>query len=115
MVEATKAMYTNYANFNGRTSRRDYWMGILGYFLLCLAVSFVAGIINGVTKSSIGSTLLSLFSLASIIPALAMEVRRLHDVNKSGWYICIAFIPIVGSILLLIQLCTPSVNENNNY
>ena len=81
------------------------------------ALGFVLGFIGGLIPALAGltSVLASLYSLAALIPGIAIVVRRLHDVNKSGWYYFIALIPFVGFILLLIALCTDSVNENNNY
>ena len=113
MIEATKAMFTNYANFSGRTNRKDFWMAILGYFILSFVVGFVGGLIFGQSGNSM--ILSGIWSLATIVPCLALEIRRLHDVNKSGWYILMCFIPLIGAILVLIQLCKDSVNEGNNY
>lgn len=114
MVEATKKMFTNYANFNGRTSRRDYWLAILGYFIISFVLGFISGLIFG-TDKGVTSIVSIVFGLATIIPMLAMDVRRLHDINKSGWFLLLEFIPLVGSIILLVFACMPSVNENNNY
>lgn len=115
MVQATKALFTNYANFKGRTSRRDFWLAYLGYIILTVLVSFVAGFISGLLDTEILSFIPTLFSLVFIIPLLAMEIRRLHDVNKSGWWLFISFVPLVGSIILLVLFCSASVDENNNY
>ena len=110
MVEATKkAFITNYANFKDRTNRGDFWWAILGYFILSIVVSIVGGIIFGNTNS--GTNLLStIFSLATFIPLLALEVRRLHDIGKSGWWILIDLIPLVGAIILIVWCCQPSKN-----
>ena len=57
----------------------------------------------------------SLFSLAMLIPGLAVMVRRLHDVNKSGWFFFIVFIPLVGAIWLLVLMCTEGTRNDNQY
>ncbi len=57
----------------------------------------------------------AIYALAVFIPGLALEIRRLHDINKSGWYIFISLIPIVGWIILLVMLCQPYVDEGNEY
>ena len=117
MVEAVKKIFSNYANFSGRTSVGDFWLGYLGALIIEMVVSFVIGFVCGLANVS-DSAMLSIsgiIALLFVIPLFAAEVRRLHDTNKSGWYMLISLIPLVGSILLLIQLCKPSVNENNNY
>ena len=113
MIDAYKRFLSNYANFNGRSTRSDYWYVFLVNFL----ISFVIGLIGSMipSLSELLSTLSSLYSLAVLIPGLALVVRRLHDINKSGWYYFMALIPIAGVIILLVYLCTDSVNENNQY
>ena len=116
MVEATKKMFSNYANFKDRTSRRDFWLAILGYFLLSFCVGIIAGILSGITgNENMTKICTTIWEIATIIPSISMEVRRLHDVNKSGWWLFISAVPVVGQILLLVWYCSASVNENNNY
>ena len=110
MVEATKkAFITNYANFKDRTNRGDFWWAFLGYFLCAMVVGIVGGMILGNNES--GTNILSsIFSLVTFIPLLALEVRRLHDIGKSGWWILIDLVPLVGVIILIIWFCQPSKN-----
>lgn len=100
--EAVKKVFSNYANFNGRARRSEYWYWQLFTFVVSMALSVVNGafqaIFDSVTPVSI---LLPLWSVAIIIPNLAVGVRRLHDIGKSGASILIALIPIVGSIILM--------------
>lgn len=112
MVEAYKKFLTNYANFNGRSTRSDYWYVVLANFLIGFVIGFVGGILN---LGTVVTTISSVYSLAILVPSLALAVRRLHDINKSGWYYFMALIPVVGLIILLVYFCTPSVNENNRY
>jgi len=115
MVEATKkAFVENYANFKGRTNRADFWWAVLGYFIASFVVGFIGGLIFGSNESSL-NVLSTIFMLATFIPALALEVRRLHDINKSGWLVLVSLIPLVGSILLIVWFCQDSVNEGNAY
>ena len=110
MIEAYKKYWKNYANFNGRSSRSDYW-----YVFLCnIIINFVFSIAC-IFLGDFGFTLSSIFQIAIIIPGLAICIRRLHDINKSGSFIFVALIPFVGFIILLVFLCMPSVNENNKY
>ncbi len=122
MIEAYKKFWSNYANFNGRTSRADYWWTFLANILVGMIIGFVCGFISGLTGDSNGevslgiSTLLpSLYSLAIFVPSLAIAVRRLHDINKSGWYLLMGLIPFVGGIILLVYYLSDSVNTNNQY
>jgi len=106
MLEAYKKFLSNYANFNGRSSRSDYWY----VFLVNFIIGFVLGLLG-----DLGVILSSLYSIAVFIPSLALIVRRLHDINKSGWSYLFMLIPLVGWIIVLVFLCTDSVNENNKY
>lgn len=118
MVEAVKQFFTKYATFKGRTSRKDFWLAFLGVVLISMVIGFVAGLLGGLLGDNGGAIIGLLpvvWELAIIVPALAIEVRRLHDINKSGWWIFISFVPFVGSLILLILLALPAVNEGNNY
>ena len=112
MIDAYKRFFINYANFNGRSTRSDYWYVVLANFLIGFVLGFIGGLFD---LSSTISTLTSLYSLATIVPSIALVVRRLHDINKSGWNYFIALIPLVGAIILLVYMCSDSVNENNQY
>ena len=103
-----KVVRDNYANFNGRASRQEYWMFILFNFIFTIVVGFIDVFL------SLGFLSL-LYVLAILIPGLAVLVRRLHDVNKSGWWFFIIFIPIIGAIWMLILLCTDGNPGENSY
>ena len=98
-----KVVRDNYANFEGRARRKEYWMYILSIFVLYLALGIVGGILSIIsdTLAMLVYGLFSLLALALIIPGLAVTVRRLHDTNKSGWFILVALIPFVGALYLL--------------
>lgn len=113
MIEAYKRFLKNYANFNGRSTRSDYWYVMLVNFLIGTGLGIIGGLIPDLYGITIGISYI--YSLALLIPGIALVVRRLHDINKSGWYYFIVFIPFVGAILFLVYLCTASVNENNRY
>ena len=118
MVEATKKMFSNYAVFKGRTSRSDFWWAILGYIILSFIFGFVGGLILGLcgVETETASNIIScIWCLATLLPTLGLEIRRLHDINKSGWWVLISLIPFVGSIILIVFFCMQSVNEGNNY
>lgn len=86
-----------YAVFEGRASRREFWMFTLVNVVVAFLIGFVSGLL-GLPKI-IGT----LYMLAILLPSLAVTVRRLHDMDKSGWWVLLALIPFVGSIVLLIM------------
>lgn len=102
-------MWRNFANFSGRTSVRGYWMAFLFNFLAGVVLSILIGIIPEAAFLS------SLYSLAAIIPGLALTVRRLRDAGKSWAWLFITLVPLVGSIVLIVMLCKPSVPTRTNY
>ncbi|HEY3115437.1 MAG TPA: DUF805 domain-containing protein [Chloroflexota bacterium] len=94
---AIRTSFNKYATFTGRAARAEFW-----YFALFrLIVAIVAGILdNAIFRGA--SPLGAITSLALLLPSLAVSVRRLHDLDKSGWWVLIGFIPVVGWIVLLI-------------
>ena len=99
---------TQYADFEGRASREEFWMYVLVYIVLYIALGFI-GMIIGVPQ------LMMLFSLAVLVPNIAITTRRLHDINKSGWWQLLVFVPFLGSIILIILLASKEKNEGNQY
>ena len=98
------AMWKNYANFKDRTSVRGYWMAFLFNFL----AGIILGVITGVIP--VLGFLAGLYSLAALIPGLAIAVRRLRDAGKPWYCIFISFVPLVGGIILIIWLCKQTSN-----
>ena len=114
MVEAYNKFLRNYTNFNGRSTRADYWWVVLANF----CIGFVLGLIGGLMGDSgvkLMTTVAYIYEIAVLIPGLAICVRRLHDINKSGWWILISLVPLVGGIILLVFMLMDSVNEGNQY
>lgn len=114
-MESYIKMWTNYFNFKDRTTRKDYWLTVVINILIGAIISFISGFIIKVTGYHIFDYIMLIYYLLTFIPALAQSVRRMHDVNKSGWYLLMSLIPIVGWIIVLVQECSPSVDVNNNY
>lgn len=104
-----------YADFSGRARRTEYWM----FFLFNMIFAFLAAIIDnvlGTASPELGYGIFyGIYALAMFIPGLAVAVRRLHDVGKSGWMLLIAFIPLIGAIWLLVLLLTDSQEGTNNW
>jgi uncharacterized membrane protein YhaH (DUF805 family) len=113
MIEAVKVFFRNYTNFEGRSTRADYWWVMLASFIFGFCLGFVAGLLKIDPKTMM--IVEAVIALAMLIPSLALSVRRLHDINKSGWFLLIAFIPAVGGIILFIFTLLPSVEEGNSY
>ena len=112
-----------YAEFSGRSRRKEYWMFVLLNLLLSLFVwtlllaTFVAGMSEGAMTVVMTPVFLvyGLVALAFIIPGLAVTVRRLHDTDRSGWNILLGLIPIVGVIVLLVFYCTEGTPGPNRF
>jgi uncharacterized membrane protein YhaH (DUF805 family) len=99
----------NYTNFNGRARRKEFWMFTL--------INFIINVILNVINNGIGIfwIISILYSVAIIIPGLAVSVRRMHDIGKSGWVILLALIPIVGAIILLVWTAKEGDVATNEY
>jgi uncharacterized membrane protein YhaH (DUF805 family) len=98
-----------YAEFNGRARRTEYWM----FALFNVIISLVLGLIEGIAGGP--GVLASLYSLAVFVPSIAVSVRRLHDTDRSGWWLLIGFVPLFGVIALLVFMVLDSQPGNNQY
>ena len=105
-----RAIQQNYCNFSGRASRSEFWWFQLFGFIL----STVIGIVFCWSQDTM-SIVNCIVGLALFLPSLGLTVRRLHDIDKSGWWIFIGLIPIVGWIILLVWYCKDSQMEPNQY
>lgn len=105
----------NYANFNGRARRKEYWMFTLFYMLLYLpvyAITMFATSQEMLTLALIASLLMMVIAFGLLLPALAVQVRRLHDINKSGWWILLGFVPLANFAFLYFTLKEGDKGEN---
>jgi uncharacterized membrane protein YhaH (DUF805 family) len=105
-----------YADFSGRARRKEYW----SFFLLCLAGAIVLSVIEGILGlggmvGGLYGPLTTLFMLALLVPSIAVGVRRLHDTDRSGWWMLIAFVPLVGGIILLVFYVLEGTRGPNQY
>jgi uncharacterized membrane protein YhaH (DUF805 family) len=104
-----------YAVFQGRAQRKEYWYYILFFVLFAIVVSLVENAL-GLADPETGSGPLSLvYSLALLVPSIAVAVRRLHDTGRSGWWILIGLIPVVGAIVLIVFYVFDSEPGDNEY
>jgi uncharacterized membrane protein YhaH (DUF805 family) len=98
-----------YAEFDGRARRKEYWMFALINLLITLAIAIVEGIVG--TAGLLGL----IYGLAILLPAIAVSVRRLHDTDRSGWWLLIALVPLLGAIVLLVFMVQDSKPGTNLY
>jgi uncharacterized membrane protein YhaH (DUF805 family) len=98
--ESIQTCFSKYADFNGRASRSEYWWWFLFVFLTTVAASMVSETVSG------------LFSLAILLPGLAVGARRLHDINKSGWLQLLYLIPLVGWLVVIYWATREGVEPN---
>ena len=114
-----KVMRDNYANFSGRARRKEYWMFVLVQTIVMIGLMIldsVLGLDFELQGISLGYGYLYLIGIiVHFIPSIAVVVRRLHDVGKSGWFYFIFLIPIIGIIWLLVSICTEGQKEDNKY
>ncbi len=104
-----------YADFSGRARRKEYWMFVLFNLIFALIAMFLDYLIGSSFGGFGYGIFYMLYTLAVLIPGLAVAVRRLHDIGKSGWWLLIALIPLVGPIWLLVLLVTDSQPGDNEY
>ncbi len=103
------AVLKNYAGFSGRARRTEYWM----FFLINFIIVAVLDLIGLAVKLS--TILGGIYGLAVLVPALAVGVRRLHDTGRSGWWLLIGLIPVVGTIILIVFMATDGQPGDNQY
>ena len=104
----------NYVGFEGRARRKEYWMFTLFNIIVSIVLAIVDGIGGFMTESGIGMLGL-LYTLAVLLPSIAVGVRRLHDIDKSGWWLLLVFIPLIGAIVLLVFAVMEGTRGSNRF
>lgn len=113
-MEWYMAVLRKYGDFTGRARRNEYWYFVLFSFLISLGLAIIDNALGLGSGSGIG-LLGGVYSLAILIPSLAVAVRRLHDTGRSGWWLLITLIPLVGGIILIVFLASESQPGTNQY
>ncbi|MDD5160630.1 MAG: DUF805 domain-containing protein [Sulfuricurvum sp.] len=108
--ESITTCLTKYAVFTGRAPRSEYWWFVLAQLLIGFGIGFIGGFL-GIDMG--GLSLIAM--LVMFLPGLAVAIRRLHDLGKSGWFYLLIFIPIIGALVLLYWFVQPSAPETNEY
>lgn len=117
--------YRRYFEFSGRSRRREYWLFFLFYLLVLMVINAVFGVPMAmragpwfnyaVVTNGTGSMVGNLFWLVSFIPGLTVAVRRLHDIDRSGWWLLLMFVPFLGWFTLLIFMCLDGTAGSNRF
>jgi uncharacterized membrane protein YhaH (DUF805 family) len=126
LTQAVKSVYGKYATFEGRAARSEYWWFVLFSILAAIAIAVVEAALglgqgsvtqgNGQFSAAYNGGILSiLWSLGNLLPSLAVGVRRLHDTDRSGWWMFIGLIPLIGAIVLLVFFCSRGTNGANRF
>ncbi len=109
------AVLKKYAQFSGRARRKEYWYFVLFNILISIALVIVDSV-TGTLNNETGYGLLSgIYSLAVLIPSLAVGFRRLHDTGRSAWWLLIGLIPVIGAIVLIVFMVQDSEAGDNRY
>lgn len=98
-----------YTEFSGRSRRTEYWMFTLFNIIISIVLSVVDGIVGTLGILSM------LYFLAILIPSLAVSIRRLHDTDRSGWWLLVGLVPFIGAIILLVFMVQDSKPSENQY
>lgn len=104
-----------YADFKGRARRKEYWMFVLINFIIALVLNIIDSFTGTINATTSVGLLGGIYSLVVLIPSLAVCVRRLHDIGKSGWYFLICMIPLVGAIILIVWYCKEGEKNENEW
>lgn len=105
-----------YAEFSGRSRRKEYWMFVLGVFIAAIVLSIVEKILglSGMVGGVYGP-LTTLLLLGVLIPSIAVQIRRFHDQDKSGWFVLLALIPIIGGLIVLVFMLLEGTKGPNRF
>jgi uncharacterized membrane protein YhaH (DUF805 family) len=109
------AALNKYAEFQGRARRKEYWLFTLFNLLIVTGLSFVDMLLGWYSLQGEVGMLSGLYSLAVLIPSIAVGVRRLHDTDRSGWWMLMCFVPVVGVIVLLIFFVLDGTPGSNRF
>lgn len=121
MKNAVTTVLSKYATFQGRAARPEYWWWVLATLILFIALAVVDGALFApmmgfeAFSEDAGQPLSFLASLALLLPNLAVSVRRLHDTDRSGWWLLLAIIPIIGSLVLLFFMIQRGTDGANRF
>ena len=116
-TQAITSNFKRYVDFNGRSARSEYWWWVLMVFIIDIVFTLLEMIVGGPGSSMYGiiNGLNGLVSLALFLPGLAVAIRRLHDTNRSGWWVLLVFAIIIGWIFLIVWYATKGTVGDNKF
>lgn len=127
LFSAYCSMFKKYAQFNGRSRRSEYWYATLANAIIVFLIYFImtpsimeiikTGTVSDSEALALGgaSIIMTLYLMATIVPGIALGVRRLHDTGRSGWYMLLVLIPYIGSIILVVFMAQDGQHCVNQY
>ena len=107
--------FKKYAVFGGRSRRKEYWYFMLFNIVVLIVLGGIDALLETLNSGLGVGLLIAIYALASIIPFLAVSVRRLHDIDRSGWWYFITLIPLIGAIVMLVFTLLDSTPGDNRY
>ena len=108
-TEAIKSGFSNYAKFNGRASRSELWWFFLFYVVVVLILNII------ISLTGLPNVIFFLVWLGFVLQMLGLYFRRLHDIDRTAWWILIAFVPLIGSIVLIVFWATQGTEGDNRF
>lgn len=112
LMECVKIFFSKYADFSSRSRRAEYWKILVFNMLVCFVIGSLCGLID---LGTVGTVILGLYGVATLVPGLAIAVRRLHDTGHSGWFYLLLFVPIVNLWPIILILFIDSKPEANKW
>jgi uncharacterized membrane protein YhaH (DUF805 family) len=118
--DAVKTCFQKYVTFSGRATRPEYWLFTLFNFICMVVLGLADGALFSTIDQATGAVtnsgpLGTIFTLATLLPAISVSVRRMHDIDKSGWFVLINLIPIVGWIIFIVWAATKGTEGSNRF
>jgi uncharacterized membrane protein YhaH (DUF805 family) len=104
-----------YAVFGGRSRRKEYWYFVLFNLIVSLVLSAIDALLGTFSSSTNVGLLGGIYGLAIIIPSIAVSVRRLHDIDRTGWWLLISLVPVIGTIVLLVFAALEGTPGENRF
>lgn len=105
----------NYTGFTGRARRKEYWFFALFHVLIIIALTVLDSMLGTFNAESGYGVLSLIYMLAVLLPSLAVSIRRLHDTNRSGWWLLLGFVPLIGGLVLLVFMILEGTQGSNDY
>jgi uncharacterized membrane protein YhaH (DUF805 family) len=112
--EAITHGFQNYVGFSGRAARSEYWYWVLFIVLLSIVALLIDLTLFGFNTTGV-NPISVIVSLATLLPNLAVSVRRLHDIDRSGWWVLLVLIPLIGGIVLIVWACMRGTVGTNRF